>query len=78
MEWKTIEDVNDMHSGINDEDNRNKYDNEANKVYRKEEMGGIYNNMHAMHVIKILFSIEIPNDIVIKIFFSIEIPNDMA
>ena len=55
MEWKTIEDVNDMHTGINDEDNRNKCDNEANKVHRKEEMGGINNDMHATHVIKIFF-----------------------
>ena len=38
MEWKTIEDVNDMDAGINDKDNRNKCDNEANKVHRKEEM----------------------------------------
>ena len=60
MEWKTIEDVNDMDAGINDEDNRNKCD----KVHRKEEMGGINNDTHAMHVIKIIFSIEIPNDIV--------------
>ena len=63
MEWKTIEDVNDMHAEIN-EDNRNKCDIETNKVHRKEEMGGINNDTHAMHVIKIFFSIEIPNDIV--------------
>ena len=55
MEWKTIEDVNDMDAGINDEDNRNKCDNEANKVHREEEMGGINNNTHATHVIKIFF-----------------------
>ena len=36
---KTIEDVNDMHAGINDEDNRNKCDNEANKVHRKRRNG---------------------------------------
>ena len=52
MEWKTIEDVNDKHAGINDEDNRNECDNEANKVHRKEQMGGINNDMHTMHIIK--------------------------
>ena len=57
-----IEDVNDIHARINDEDNRNKCDNETNKVHRKEEMGGINNDMHAMNVIKIFFSIKIPND----------------
>ena len=60
MEWKTIEDVNDMHAGINDEDDRNKCDNEANKVHRKEEMGGINNDMHAMHVIKIFLLSKFP------------------
>ena len=55
MEWKTIEDVNDMHAGINDEDNRNKCDNEEIKVHRKEEMGGINNDTHATHIIKIFF-----------------------
>ena len=44
MEWSTIEDVNDVQDGIHDEGNRNKCDNEANKVHRKEEIGGINND----------------------------------
>ena len=58
---KTIEDVNDMHAGINDEDNRNKCDNEANKIHRKKEMGGI-NNDTRYACNKNIFSIEIPNN----------------
>ena len=60
MEWRTIEDVNDVQAGINDEDNTNKCANEANKVHRKEEMGGINNDIH---VIKYIFTIKISNDI---------------
>ena len=52
---RTIQDVNDVQAGFNDEDNRNKCDNEANKVQRKEEMGGTNNDTHSMHVKKIFF-----------------------
>ena len=51
-----------MQAGFDDEDNRNKCDNEANKVKRKEEMGGTNNDMHSTHVKKYLFTIKISSD----------------
>ena len=52
---RTIQDVNDVQAGFDDEDNRNKCDNEANKVQRKEEMGGTNNDTHSTHVKKKFF-----------------------
>ena len=52
---RTIQDVNDVQAGFDDEDNRNKCDNEVNKVQRKEEMEGTNNDMHSTHVKKYFF-----------------------
>ena len=58
MEWKTIEDVNDMDAGINDEDNRNKCD----KVHRKKKWeASTMIRMLCMYK-KIFFTIKISND----------------